>query len=132
MARSVLTTGFSAIYAGALLFVAPVLAEPFFLSEPGLCDVDEGVVEDMDAIYLTKTGIANHSFGCAWPVEVGEAIFRGDRNVTTVAECGTATETWQAQLEIVKWDDNSVRVFQHSGGISPVRFFRCDGSSDQG
>ncbi len=122
--RFCLPTAAALAFAGAT--AAPALAETFWLSEPGLCKADDGVIEEMDAIYLTKTGINNHYFSCQWPEKAGEALLRGEQFVMTEAKCSTATATWTAKLEIVRQGNRTVRVFQETGGISPVRFFRCD------
>ncbi|QIE47048.1 hypothetical protein G5B38_16790 [Pseudohalocynthiibacter aestuariivivens] len=99
--------------------------EAFYLSDPDFCDADEGDIEDNSIIRLTSSGLATHEFSCEWPLEAGKAILRGEQSVLTTAQCGTATSRWQAELEIVQWNANSVRIFQNSGGISPVRFYRC-------
>ncbi len=116
----------TAVMANTALAAAPAVAETFWLSEPGLCDADDGKIEEMDVIYLTKTGISSHWFSCEWPLKAGLAILRGEREVSTNANCSNATSTWEAELAIVRQGDGSVRVSQESGGISPVRFFRCD------
>ncbi len=116
----------TAVMANMALATVPAMAEAFWLSEPGLCDADDGEIEEMDVIYLTTTGLSSHFFGCEWPLKAGEAILRGEWSVSTVASCSNATGTWEAEFEIVRQGDGSVRVFQESGGISPVRFFHCD------
>ncbi len=121
---------FSILLTAVMMIVAPAAAsagaETFWLSEPGLCDADHGKIEEMDVIYLTKTGISSHWFSCEWPQKTGQAILRGEQSVSTKASCSNATNTWKAELEIVNQGDRSVRVFQESGGISPVRFFQCN------
>jgi len=112
--------------AALALMAAPVASETFFLSMPGLCDAPYEEIELADAIYLTKTGIDSHFFGCEWPEKAGQAILRGAPSVTTKAQCANGTGSWQAELEIVSQEDGSLRVFQSTGGISPVVFYRCN------
>ena len=116
----------TAVMANTALVAAPAVAETFWLSESGLCDADPGKIEEMDVIYLRKTGIGSHWFSCEWPLKTGRAILRGEREVSVNASCSNATTTWKAKLDIVRQGDGSVKVNQESGGISPVRFFRCD------
>ena len=103
-----------------------IAAEPFWLSEPGLCKADHGVIEEKDAIYLTGTGINSHFFSCQWPASAGEGLFKGEQFIRIKAKCSNATSSWQAAFEIVRQQDGSLQVFQESGGLSPVRFFRCN------
>ncbi|MGI9353436.1 MAG: hypothetical protein ACR2O3_17895 [Rhizobiaceae bacterium] len=120
---SILLTTVMAITA---LSAASAIAETFWLSEPGLCDADEGVIEEMDIMYLTKTGISSHWFSCEWPLKAGQSILQSEAEVSTNASCANATGTWKAELTIVPQGDSSVKVHQESGGMSPVRFFHCD------
>lgn len=108
------------------LVASSALAETFWLSEVGYCGADPAVIEDNDIIYLTERGISTHWFSCEWPAKVGRSILRGEQEVSTNARCANATSTWDAELTIVQQGDGSVRVNQESGGISPVRFFRCE------
>ncbi len=115
------------IAATLALIAAPVTAETFFLSVPGLCDDPGEGIELADAIYLTKTGLDGHSFGCEWPSNAGRKVLRGEWSVTTKAQCSNGTGSWQAEFEIVNQEDGTLRVFQSTGGISPVVFYRCEG-----
>ncbi len=116
----------TAVMANMTQASAPAAGETFWLSEPGFCKADHGKIEEMDAIYLTKTGINSHWFSCEWPLKAGQAILRSEQEVSTIASCSNATSSWKAKFDIVRQDDGSVKVHQESGGISPVRFFRCD------
>ena len=116
---------FGSIIAISVSASTALASEPFWLSEPGLCEADDGVIEEMDVIYLTGSGINSHYFSCTWPTKAGQALLRGDQSIDTKAKCANATGTWDAEFEIVRQEDGSVRVFQESGGITPVRFFRC-------
>jgi len=118
----------SSVVAVALMIsvVGSANSETFWLSEPGYCSSDFAVIEDNDVMVLNKAGISTHWFSCDWPEDVGQAILRGEDNVTTKADCANATETWSADLEIITISAAYLRVDQKSGGLSPVKFFRCE------
>lgn len=111
-----------------LILALPLHADTVWLSEPGYCDAPVEVIEDDSVMVLSFNGIRTHDFSCEWPAEAAAALFRDDGEVTVIAQCGNATGTWQATLDIVPQSDGALRVFQRSGGLSPVRFIRCDGS----
>jgi len=108
-----------------LLLTPPLRAEVFWLSEPGYCDADYAVIEDDEVMHLTGRGIRTHSFSCEWSEAAAQEILNGKVYVTTRARCSNATGTWAADLEIVRQTDDTLRVFQSSGGLSPVRFYPC-------
>ena len=118
----------AAVIATSALAVAPVraVAETFWLSAPDLCTADIGEIEESGAIYLTKHGISSHDIDCQWPLKAGEALLQGEWSVTTRASCTSSTGVWNAELEIVQQNDGTVQVFQESGGLSPIQFYRCD------
>lgn len=115
--------------ASALLLLALPLgaaAETFYLSQPGLCAADDGVIEEVDAIYLQDRGINSHFFGCDFPRPVLADLAAG-RVLKITSNCASATTTWTAAFTLVPQDDGNVKVHQASGGLSPILFYRCSG-----
>ncbi|UYV36359.1 hypothetical protein N4R57_15240 [Rhodobacteraceae bacterium D3-12] len=119
----------AALLASALLLVALPLgaaAETFYLSQPGLCGADDGVIEERDVIYLQDRGINSHFFGCDFPNPVLADLAAG-RELRITSKCASATTRWTADFILVPQGDGNVKAHQTSGGLSPVLFYRCTG-----
>ncbi len=103
-------------------------AQPYWLSEQGYCDAGFEDIEMDDVLILNGQGIYSHWLSCEWPEETGRALMNGEQYINTTATCSNATSSWQADLEFVRQPDDSLKVHQETGGISPIRFFHCVGA----
>ena len=74
---------------------------------------------------LSDRSMGNHFFDCSFSKSVSKALVK-ERWVETEAQCENSTDSWKAVFEIVSEEDGSLNVFQKSGGLSPVRFYRCN------
>lgn len=114
-----------ALTAMLLLLALPVSAgEISYYSQPGLCNVHDGVLEESDAIHLDDRSLGNHYFDCSFKIPIAKALQK-DGGAQTEARCENGTGNWTAKFEIVKRDDGTLHVFQESGGLSPMRFHPC-------
>ena len=97
-------------------------AQVYYLSQPGLCDADDGAVEESDALILTDMSLGNHYGECSWDVSFREAL-KTRATATIEARCQDSSKSWDAELVFSRGENRQVLVF---GGGDPAVFFPCE------